>query len=578
MRRILSIILLAAAFSGCTGLSGEPEIVATVLPPIETPRSLPGSWQPDLDNGALIFAERCTQCHGDSGDGQGELVLAGTVARPLDLTDRAAMSKKSPLEFFDVITEGRLDQLMPPWKDALSEAERWDVALYSYSLSYDEALLAAGESIWHETCADCQRPALIPPAFSDADYGRLLNAEQFGGALTADETGAVVAFLRTHSLPTAQTEVTDEVEDSASLPHGSISGRVVHGSADGIVPADTVVQLQFGNSEIGFRLAETNLDANMNFRIDGIPLAEDFRYVVSAVYQGRLFSRQLPAAPATDVTLELFDVTEDPAALKVSRIELFIDAIELADLGAGLHIAQLIGFENSSDRIFTSGRGFEDGREAVLLLQFPDGARVMSGDQSGRYVVIEDIESIPDSVIDTLPVPPGDAHQVVLEYFLSWDNGAIIDQTFIYAIDADIDITLADKLSIEDDWLREEPVDKPAEWRTYSGRLRADDAPALRLRISGNPFATSSDDDTVVTQDILLPILVGAGGIIIVLFTGYTLTRRRRKKDADEIDRLVAELARLDEDHDQGRINHDLYHHRRRELKARLAALMAESG
>ena len=37
-------------------------------------------------------------------------------------------------------------KLMPPWENALSEAERWDVALYSYTLAYDEALLEAGRA------------------------------------------------------------------------------------------------------------------------------------------------------------------------------------------------------------------------------------------------------------------------------------------------------------------------------------------------------------------------------------------------------------------------------------------------
>ncbi len=567
MRRLVLIFLLAVALSGCAGLSGEPDIVATVMPPAAASVTQPGAWQPNLDIGARIFAERCTDCHGESGDGQGELVLAGSVGRPLDMTDHAAVSLKSPLIYYEVITEGRLDKLMPPWGEVLTEAERWDVALYSYSLSYADALLAAGESIWTETCAGCEMPALIAPVYSDAEYGAQLNAERFGGALTTHEIGALVAYLRIKSLESA--------ENSEALPLGNISGRVAHGSAGSVVPADTTVQLQYGNSELGFSLAETSLDADLSFSFDGIPLRETFKYVVSAVYQGRLFSRQFAAAPATDVTIELFDVTDDPAVLKISRIDLFVDAIELADLGRGLHVSQLIGFENNSDRIFTSGRGFDDGREAVLLLQFPRGARVMSGDQNGRYVVIKDMENIPDSVIDTLPVPPGDSHQVLMEYFLPYDGKARIEQSFIYSIDAGISVRLLDKLSVDSDLLPLERAEGAGEeFPLYTGRLRADDELELRLEISGDP--NSNDSNMIVTQQNLLSLLVGAGGIIIALVAGYSLTRRRRDNGAEKIDKLVAELARLDDDHDQGRINHDLYHRQRRELKASLAELMAE--
>ena len=55
------------------------------------------------------------------------------------------------------------------------------------------------------------------------------------------------------------------------------------------------------------------------------------------------------------------------------------------------------------------------------------------------------------------------------------------------------------------------------------------------------------------------------------------MLRRRKGGAGNEIDALVSELARLEEGHDQGRINHDLYHHRRRELKAKLARLMEAS-
>ena len=41
---------------------------------------------------------------------------------------------------------------------------------------------------------------------------------------------------------------------------------------------------------------------------------------------------------------------------------------------------------------------------------------------AGAYVVIEDMERLPDSVIDTLPVMPGEGHRLLLEYFLPYDR------------------------------------------------------------------------------------------------------------------------------------------------------------
>ena len=110
MRYAIARLLFCLMLSACTGLGGEPQIVATVAPPpIQIQR---GDWQPDLENGARIFAERCTDCHGVNGDGQGDLVLAGSIAQPLDMTSRDLVSAKSPLEWYEIITEGRIENLI----------------------------------------------------------------------------------------------------------------------------------------------------------------------------------------------------------------------------------------------------------------------------------------------------------------------------------------------------------------------------------------------------------------------------------------------------------------------------------
>ena len=172
--RILVIALLAIALTACAGLGGEPEIIATVAPPVAAAAPLASAWQPNLEKGAAIFAERCVDCHGPTGDGFGQLVVSGSVSRPLDMTDPALVAQKSPLEWYEIITDGRLDALMPPWENALTEAERWDVALYSYSLSYNDALLEAGAALWRERCGGCEMPTLIAPVYSDLAYGEQL--------------------------------------------------------------------------------------------------------------------------------------------------------------------------------------------------------------------------------------------------------------------------------------------------------------------------------------------------------------------------------------------------------------------
>ena len=46
-----------------------------------------------------------------SGDGRGDLVIAGSIEQPLDMTDRSQVAEKSPLAWFEIITKGKYRQL-----------------------------------------------------------------------------------------------------------------------------------------------------------------------------------------------------------------------------------------------------------------------------------------------------------------------------------------------------------------------------------------------------------------------------------------------------------------------------------
>ena len=73
-----ALATIAVMLAGCGGLGGEPAIIATLPPRVTSESAQPasGDWKPNLANGGRIFAERCVECHGNSGDGRGELVLA----------------------------------------------------------------------------------------------------------------------------------------------------------------------------------------------------------------------------------------------------------------------------------------------------------------------------------------------------------------------------------------------------------------------------------------------------------------------------------------------------------------------
>jgi mono/diheme cytochrome c family protein len=73
-----------------------------------------------------IFSEKCVNCHGDKGKGDGSEAMMYDPA-PADLTDSAKMSKLTDGEIFYQITVGR--KPMPSFRKRLTEEQRWQLVL-----------------------------------------------------------------------------------------------------------------------------------------------------------------------------------------------------------------------------------------------------------------------------------------------------------------------------------------------------------------------------------------------------------------------------------------------------------------
>jgi len=86
----------------------------------------------NLDAARKNYADRCANCHGLSGKGDGTDAMMYDPA-PSDLTDASKMSPKTDGELFYQISEGR--KPMPSFKSRLSEQQRWQLVLLVRSFS-----------------------------------------------------------------------------------------------------------------------------------------------------------------------------------------------------------------------------------------------------------------------------------------------------------------------------------------------------------------------------------------------------------------------------------------------------------
>jgi mono/diheme cytochrome c family protein len=79
-----------------------------------------------VQHGRTLFSETCTYCHGENAAG-GSSGAPGFQGR----SDLGAQ------DVFDTISNGRIrgTNIMPAWKESLSESERWALTAYILSIA-----------------------------------------------------------------------------------------------------------------------------------------------------------------------------------------------------------------------------------------------------------------------------------------------------------------------------------------------------------------------------------------------------------------------------------------------------------
>ncbi len=97
----------------------------------------------DVEAGKALYQERCSQCHGEAGDGNG--VMADLLdPRPRDFRRgvykiRTTMQGELPtdLDLFRIIGNGMPGTSMPAWRNHLSDDQIWQLAHYIKTFSID---------------------------------------------------------------------------------------------------------------------------------------------------------------------------------------------------------------------------------------------------------------------------------------------------------------------------------------------------------------------------------------------------------------------------------------------------------
>ncbi|MFN8377745.1 MAG: c-type cytochrome [Anaerolineae bacterium] len=555
-----ALVLLALLLASCSGLGGEPAIVSTVPPqPTTAPERGYPAQPPDIASGAAIFAARCTECHGAGGAGDGTRVQSGQIQNIPNFLDPAVPGSQRVSDWYTTITNGRIENLMPPWANALSEQQRWDVAYYTYLMHHTPEQLARGAEIFTESCAGCHGAsgrgdgpdaASLSGAVGDlTDLANMATLSDdhifttisegvgdpqdgmpaFADQLSADDIHAVTGYVRTLGLASAepltvavqatsapQTQATTatsaptaaaqpttaavapepvSTEEPAAGSTITITGTVTNGTANGEVPSDLSVSLFVFPQGEDPIEIEQTVDANGGYRFEDVFFAEDAAYAITANYRDRLF---------------LSEITSGQALGPNPVIDLSI--YELTDDPSVLTITLIetqINVNADTDSLevaqFMEVENSSD-RAYTTTQVTPDGRPISlaiplpPGSIVPGFTERSRYAYLSDeyTVVDTQLVYPGEIHLVQLVYIIPYSGSAIIEQELGYTF-AGLDQLLVrpDGVQVNAEGLASMGTTTVGgrEFMSYSGTFTRPAGSLLRVELSGTGSGGPSSFD-----------------------------------------------------------------------------------
>jgi len=100
----------------------------TIISPEDAARKNPIKFtDASVDRGKKVYKTQCALCHGEKGDGKGDLATEMTLTLP-DFTKPDALAKRTDGELFAIIGTGK--DPMPSQKGRMTEPQLWNLVNY----------------------------------------------------------------------------------------------------------------------------------------------------------------------------------------------------------------------------------------------------------------------------------------------------------------------------------------------------------------------------------------------------------------------------------------------------------------
>jgi len=565
---------------------------------------------PSAVEGVALYAQNCTRCHGVTGGGDGE--MAAQIQFPVPAFNTPDLARATtPARWFNIITDGNLDRLMPPWNGSLTESQRWSLVAYLYSLSA-ESNIEPGQAVYEANCANCHGSsgqgdgpdadgslssfddqAFMAAKSNDDFFAALtdgINGEhKFADTLGEDERWAAVDYVRAFSYDITGLAAAPGDAVSGTTTNGAVSGAITNGTPDADIPADQPVVLHLFDSFQETGAITTTVKSGGVFEFTDIELVPDRAMIVSARYGEVLYTSDValvvPGQTEYQLPIQIFESTTDPNVIVVERMHVILDFQP-----GEAQIGELFIIGNTSDKTFVSAT--LDG--ATFSATLPAGFTNLTFQDDiigGRY------QQTTDGFADTLPIRPGaGAQQILLSFNLPYTDALNFSQTLSYSTEA-VSVLLPDNgVALNGPGLLDEGLRdvQGANYRTFG----ASDLPAnsdFSFFLKGKPAlaveAASGDTPatTAATFDLRAALIGGLSLALAVAVIAYWWIQRGSAQSAQlrfpraeaiptqTYKELIDELAELDEGFEAGEFSEAEYRAEREKLKAELRRLLERS-
>ncbi len=590
---IISVILTACSSMLVQDVKPPASFVPTWQVPQEDINSVEIAplLKPNSVEGNSVYKAECEACHGSTGLGDGPKTgNLPSIPPPVGSLDHSR--RFSPAAWFQVVTTGRIDRMMPGYGNTLSDRQRWDVVAHLLLLGEKSGQAEDGSVAYEETCKRCHgqggntgpapdltRPQMLQRSLDDVigimvnGYGSMPAA---GMEMPADSQLNTAIYLRSLQFAQPDVELEPTVNPIPSVSENSaqettISGRIVNGSGKENPVGLPVDLLVYDSKKMKYSERQKTSDGG-SFMFKNVAGGSGEVYLLTTTYRDIVYSSNaLHSSRETDLTNQIITVYEtdtDIAPVVADRMHIFFEfpAVDT------IRVIQMYILSNPTNMLIVS----PDVGEPVIRYSLPAGASNLQfegGNLGDRFVLT------PDGFGDTQGIAPGIETQVLFSFDMAYKP----DLPFYIKIPVPVEMANvmlpAGSVTIKSGRLQllgEKDI-QGAKWVVYlSDRLEK--GTPLDLLVSGKPVLPDliADDwnTNLAVGVITMVVTITLAGMVIYQ---KILNRRKLalvtdtpKMSAAERDAILDTIIALDDQYHAGQIPHAAYMERRNELKCQM--------